>query len=1023
MWLGVAILVLAVALATLWLARKPIARGFVDRAFAAAKVPARYTIEELAFGHQRLTDIVIGDPRRPDLVADWLELETSVGLDGVKVVGISAGTVRARGRIVDGALSLGSLDRLIPKSSGQFRLPAVALNLGDARMRLETSQGAIGIKATGRGRLDGGFRGKVAAVSERIASGDCVVEAARAALAIDIRQDTIRLSGPVRALAAGCAGNNASGVRADIDAAIAPAFDRWHGAARLVANSARAPSLAMAGLSADLRFAGTARSVQGKAALTADRLVGGGIDGRAGAIDGAFRYAGGKGAYTGQVRVGRAALAGGMRASFAAIGSAGEGTPVAPLTAQLARALDTAARDFAVNADVSAATDGARGSVTLTRLLAVAESGASVTLTSGEGAQFVWPNGGFTARGELVTGGGGLPDMRATLAQAAIGAPITGVATIAPYEAGGARLALAPVTFSAGLDGRTRIDSVVTLTGPLGGGSVEALRAPLAAQWDGRGSLAVNPDCVPVSVERLRVGGLDARGASTQLCPVDGAMLRVAGSWIGGGAKARDLRLAGAIGSSPLTLRADSAVVRLGDRRFDLTGIAVRIGTADRLTWLDVARLDGAFGQMLGGKFSGAGGQIGAVPLLLSDAAGTWQMNGGKLQVAGALAVKDAAADPRFNPLAANEVALTLADNRIVATGALAVPDHNVKVADVTIVHDLSRGTGVADLTITDLRFTKSFQPDTLTPLTTGVVADVAGTVRGEGHIRWTPDDVTSDGVFRTTNTNLAAAFGPVTGLSGEIRFTDLLGLVSAPGQVATVKSIDTGVAVSDGTIRYQLLGPSRIALAEAVWPFAGGKLNLDPTTLDFLDPGGRRLTFRMTGVDAAQFLQQFDFKNLNATGVFDGTLPMIFDASGGRIENGRLKVRPGGGTLAYVGEVSKANLGTWGNMAFEALKSLRYRSLELTMNGALAGEVITEAKFAGVAQGEGATSNFLTRRIAKLPFVFNVRIRAPFRSLVDSATSFYDPRRLIERNLPALIREQNARQRPVQPPASEKVR
>lgn len=1021
--IGIVLGVIAVVLAGLWLARKPIARGFVDRQFAAAGVPARYTIAELGFGRQRLTDIVIGDPRRPDLVADWVELETAVGLNGIQVVGISAGDVRARGRIVDGALSLGSLDRLIPKSGGGFKLPAIALNLGDGRLRLDTPQGAVGIKATGRGRLDGGFRGSVAAVSERIASGDCAAETTQMVLAVDIRRDEVRLDGPVRARSVTCAGNGATGLRATVSAAVAPTFDRWHGAARAVADGARAASLAIAGLSGDLQFAGTAQSVQGKAAVTIGRLAGGGIDGQAGAIDGAFRYGAGKGAFTGQVRVERAAESANRRRALAAIGGMGAGTPVAPLTAQLARAFDAAAQDFAVNADVSAAIDGARGSVTLTRLLAVAESGASVTLNGAAGTRFIWPNGGVTLRGDLAVGGGGLPEMRATLAQGAIGAPVTGVATIAPYVAAGARLALAPVRFSAGLDGQTRIDSVMTLTGPIGGGAIDALRMPIAALWDRRGGLAVNPACVPLSIDRLRLSGLDARGVRTQLCPIDGAMVRIAGGRVGGGATARDLRLAGAIGSSPLALRAGSAAVRLGDERFDLSDVAVRIGTADRLTRLDVARLDGGFGKALGGTFGGADGQIGAVPLALSDAAGTWRLAGGKLELAGALTVSDTAADPRFKPLAARAVVLTLADSRITATGVLVVPDHDVKVADVTIAHDLSRGVGSADLTVAGLRFAKGLQPDTLTPLATGIVADVVGSVSGEGHIRWSPDAVISDGVFRTTNTNLAAAFGPVTGLSGELRFTDLLGMVSAPDQVVTVKNIDTGVAVSNGVIHYRLLGPAQIAVADATWPFAGGKLTLDPVTLDFADPGGQHFTFRLAGVDAAQFLQQFDFKNLNATGIFDGTLPMAFDATGGRIDNGRLKVRAGGGTLAYVGEVSKANLGTWGNMAFDALKSLRYRSLELTMNGALAGEVITEAKFAGVAQGEGAKSNFLIRRIAKLPFVFNVKIRAPFRSLVDSATSFYDPRRLIERNLPALIRAQNAAQRPVQPPASEKMR
>ncbi len=59
-------------------------------------------------------------------------------------------------------------------------------------------------------------------------------------------------------------------------------------------------------------------------------------------------------------------------------------------------------------------------------------------------------------------------------------------------------------------------------------------------------------------------------------------------------------------------------------------------------------------------------------------------------------------------------------------------------------------------------------------------------------------------------------------------------------------------------------------------------------------------------GLAADQFLLQFDFKNLNATGVFDGTLPMIFDERGGRIEGGRLAVRSGGGSIAYLGELSQ---------------------------------------------------------------------------------------------------------------------
>ncbi|URW77105.1 YdbH domain-containing protein [Sphingomonas donggukensis] len=282
---------------------------------------------------------------------------------------------------------------------------------------------------------------------------------------------------------------------------------------------------------------------------------------------------------------------------------------------------------------------------------------------------------------------------------------------------------------------------------------------------------------------------------------------------------------------------------------------------------------------------------------------------------------------------------------------------------------------------------------------------------------------------------DLAAAFGPVSGIKGRIVFTDLLGLVSAPEQIATVETINPGITVENGTVRFQLVGNSRVQVAGARWPFAGGELTLDPTLLDFNANQERRMTFNVVRADAAAFLQQFDFDNLQATGIFDGTLPMIFDERGGRIENGRLASRAGG-SIAYIGTITEKDVGVWGNLAFQALKALNYRQLNLTLNGPLAGEMVTEIRFAGVSQGAGTKSNFIIRRLAKLPFVFNITIRAPFRQLADSVRSYYDPSRLIERNLPALLEERKRREQgllpnviqspaiqppAIQPPESEK--
>ena len=92
-------LVALIALIGVWGARKPIATRVIDGELRKRGVVARYDVADLGIGRQRLTNVVIGNPAAPDLVADWLEAETRVGLDGASIVGVRAGHVRLRGRL------------------------------------------------------------------------------------------------------------------------------------------------------------------------------------------------------------------------------------------------------------------------------------------------------------------------------------------------------------------------------------------------------------------------------------------------------------------------------------------------------------------------------------------------------------------------------------------------------------------------------------------------------------------------------------------------------------------------------------------------------------------------------------------------------------------------------------------------------------------------------------------------------------------------------------------------------------
>lgn len=278
-WLGGVALVLAAALSGTWIARRPIAEHFIKAELVKAGVPARYTIGDLAIGGQRLTNVVLGDPANPDLVADWVETRTGIGLSGPYLAGVRVGHVRLRGRLVDGRVSLGAIDKLLPAPSGKpFALPALDVDVADARMRLETPRGVVGVKLSGAGGLDDGFRGTLAAVAPTLKAGGCSLTGTEAAVKLRLDRARPTVSGPIRVAQVACEDARVTGVAADLDLALGAALDRWDGRARLKTGAGRGPGVAMAGADGTIAFKGNAASTGGRIDLT-----GTGVRGRIGA--------------------------------------------------------------------------------------------------------------------------------------------------------------------------------------------------------------------------------------------------------------------------------------------------------------------------------------------------------------------------------------------------------------------------------------------------------------------------------------------------------------------------------------------------------------------------------------------------------------------------------------------------------------------------------------------------------------------------------------------------------------------
>jgi translocation and assembly module TamB len=972
-------LAFALILFAAWLARFRVANAFVDSKLAAAQVPASYQITKIGPFLERMENVRLGDPAAPDLVARRIEVSIGYGFSGPVVRGVDVDGVRLRGSYDANGLHLGTLDRLLPKSSGKAGLPDLRLSIRDTEVALLTPAGALSIAMVGDGNPARRFSGDARLAALSLSAGGCTARDVAAVLKIGISGGKPDTEGPVRMSALACPEQRVAlgqGV-AQIALSSDKSFERLSLDANLAGFGGRAQGIAFAGV--DGAISGS-RSESGLGAAAKLKL--------------------------------RAASMPDYTEAVAAHADIAAGTPLDPVVHQaiasfaaLLHGADAEA-DFNITRNIGQPLD--------VRLHRVSLAGAGgMRLIATEQGGISWTGAGLRTDADIVTSGGGLPALTIRLRQAAAGSPLSGVATLQPYRVRNAQLAATPVRFRWG-GKRADFETIVTIDGPIGAGFVRGLAVPGKGYVTSAGAFAAGSGCQTVAFRALRLTSFTFDAARVPVCgqPI---VARAAGGALRIDGKTGPIRVIGHT--------ADGAPVALGATQVRVTqgGFAAQnlTATLGQATHLAVATLDGTVRNgRIGGRLAGAGGAIGNVPLDISDANGGWMLAGSALKLTGNLRVSDAVtAAPRFNPLSTDNALLALNGGVITASATLREPVTHAEVATVTLEHSLSSGTGHALLGVPGITFApKGLQPERLTPLTLGVIANVAGTIAGHGRIDWGPKGVASSGDFGTDRVDLAAAFGPVTGIKGQLHFTDLLGLVSAPGQEATIAEVNPGVSVTNGVVHYQLIGGNRVRVEDANWPFAGGDLSLDPSTLDFGAEAERHLTFRIKGLDAAAFVQQLEFPNISATGTFDGLLPMIFDQTGGRIEGGSIVARKTGGTLAYVGELSNAQLGTMGKLAFDALKAIRYSSLDISLDGRLDGEMVSRMRFTGVREATPEQS-LVTRLIRNLPFRFNIGIRAPFRGLVGSARAYIDPRLLLNQVQPPAKATQP--EPPIQTPAS----
>jgi len=1038
-WKIALLLVLAVFLVLAglaWLNRVKLADNLIAGQLENLGVPAQYEIKQIGAGRQVLEHVVVGDPARPDLTIDRVEVKTVLRYGFPRFGRITLVRPRLYGSYRDGKLSFGSLDPVIfAKSEKPFELPELDLAIRDGRGLLESDFGPIGVKTEGEGGLRNGFAGILAVTAPALALDGCEAKQASLYGKLGVKAEKPRFEGPMRLGSLDCEGQ---GLRlgksaARLDLALDRGFDGGEGRLSISAGPLHLGANALRSAS------GNARMTYRRNALVADyKLKGEGLAGPQAelsslAFEGSARSNHGLERIDLQASVEGKGLAMGSTfdTGLARTAQAGEGTLVQPVLEQIRTSLSRESRGSSLSGSFILRKSEEGTSLVVPQ--AAVKGGSGQTLLSFSRLQLgLGGAGGANLTGNFATSGKGLPRIAGRMERGS-GAGLAMNIRMPEYRAGDASLALPRLVVVQQAGGALGFAGEAILSGAIPGGRVEALAVPLEGNWSSRNGLAVWRKCVELRFDRLELAALSLDKEELPVCPPrGGAIVRSSGKGIRAVAGLGALDLAGKLGSDPVRITSGPAALAWPGK-LTARDIAVALGPAGSISDFRIGKLDGELDGTVTGRFEGAEMRLAAVPLNVLDASGAWTFADGVLSLAeGSLRVEDREQVARFQPLVARDADLTLADNVITAQTRLREPKSQREIVRAALRHDLSTGVGSADLFADGVDFDNTLQPDTLTYLALGVIANAKGVVRGTGRIDWNEKGVTSTGRATTDSLDFAAAFGPVQGLSGTVEFTDLLGLVTAPDQHLHIAAINPGIEVDDGEVTFAIEPDHVLQVKGANWPFLGGTLTLQPVTMRLGVAEVRRYTLVINGLDAARFLERIEMDNLSATGQFEGTIPLVFDENGGRIEGGRLVSLPPGGNVSYVGELTYKDLSAMGNFAFDALRSLDYKRMQIDLDGPLEGEIVTRVTFDGLGQGKLAKRNFITKQVAKLPIRFNVNVRAPFFRLVTSLRSLYDPAYLrnpetlglLDLPVPpgVVVHKTTPADKTIQPPDSERV-
>ncbi|MBU2135866.1 MAG: YdbH domain-containing protein, partial [Alphaproteobacteria bacterium] len=376
-----------------------------------------------------------------------------------------------------------------------------------------------------------------------------------------------------------------------------------------------------------------------------------------------------------------------------------------------------------------------------------------------------------------------------------------------------------------------------------------------------RTSLSVETDFGPMEGVAAAVGGdLTIAGGELSLRVDSCAPIRM-DRFEAGDTSVEDIRLALCPGPSPLVV--------VKDGQWRISGRAN--GVSAQAPFLQASLQNGVADLVFGAEPSGLYADVSVMDGQLIDLADS----------------------PRFNPL---EVAGDVNLAADIWRGDLTLASDGRAVADVDLAHDGATGVGAVDVDTGRLVFAEdSLQPIDLSPLAAAVGSPALGSAQFTGEFRWGPKGGRSGGQLTVFELDFASPAGAVRGLSGDLLFTSLAPLETAPGQQLTAQQLQLLAPLATPRVTFQLLGQS-LEIAGGAVKVGGGTVSVEPMSVPFDGAEAWRGELVVDGVQLADIVEATPFADrVSLSARVSGRLPFIVGPDGFRLVQGRLAaIEPG---------------------------------------------------------------------------------------------------------------------------------